>query len=113
LQHDNVLVSFGAAILSGLFFKDLLAGSFRFFRGAQEEMEKRIYIALVALRGRASFFNPGRGNGAFAAGLPIAVHSQKSRVFEANFTKISCRFYALVFFAVSSLLLFLGVMTER
>jgi hypothetical protein len=108
--------SFGAAILSGLFFKDLLAGEFNgFSEDRKKKWKKGIYIALAGITAAALLFSI---QGVVTALLqPVCQSlsdSQKSRVFEANFTKNFVPFLWLWwFFAVSSMLLLLGVMTGK
>ncbi len=108
--------SFGAALLSGLFFKDLMAGEFlSFSEERRKKWKKGIYIALAGITAAALLFSI---QGVVTALLqPVCQSlsdSQKSRVFEANFTKNFVPFLWLWwFFAVSALLLFLGVITGK
>jgi hypothetical protein len=104
--------SFGAAILSSLFFKDLFSGEFfNFSEERAKKWKKGIYIALAAITAAALLFSVQ----GFVTALMRPVcqslsDSQKSRIFEANFTKNFVPFLWLWwFFAVSSLLLLLGV----
>ena len=108
--------SFGAALLSGLFFKDLMAGEFlSFSEERRKKWKKGLYIALSGITAAALLFSI---QGVVTALLqPVCQSlsdSQKSRVFEANFTKNFVPFLWLWwFFAVSALLLFLGVITGK
>jgi hypothetical protein len=108
--------SFGAAILSSLFFKDLFSGEFfNFSEKRKKKWKKGIYIALAAITAAALLFSL---QGFVTALLqPICQSlsdSQKSRIFEGNFTKNFVPFLWLWwFFAVSSLLLLLGVMSGK
>jgi hypothetical protein len=108
--------SFGAAILSSLFFKDLLAGEFyNFSEKRKKTWKKGIYITVAAMTAAALLFSiQGAVTSLLQPVCQSLSDSQKSKVFEANFTKNFVPYLWLWwFFAVSAMTLFLGVMTGK